>query len=85
MDIILTCCNCNNIFIVNTKEFNCKILRHGIYKSNYQQINPHLPKNECDRLFNNDLIYGIFDPAKNNLTIDMWVNSEGTKIKDTII
>ena len=36
MDIILTCCHCNNIFIVNTKEFNCKILRHGIYKSDYQ-------------------------------------------------
>ena len=33
---------------------------------------------------NNDIIYGIFDPAENNLTIDMWVNSEGTKIKDTI-
>ena len=64
MDIILTCCHCNNIFIVNTKEFNCKILRHGIYKSNYQQINPHLPKNECDRLFNNDLIYGCGKPLQ---------------------
>jgi hypothetical protein len=33
---------------------------------------------------NNNLIYGIFDPEENNLTIDMWVNSEGTRIKDTI-
>jgi len=32
----------------------------------------------------NNLIYGIFDPEENNLTIDMWVNSEGTRIKDTI-
>ena len=32
----------------------------------------------------NNLIYGIFDPAQNNLTIDMWVNSEGTRVKDTI-
>jgi hypothetical protein len=31
-----------------------------------------------------DLIYGIFDPEENNLNIDMWVNSEGTKVKDTI-
>ena len=23
---------------------------------------------------NKDLIYGIFDPDKNNLTIDMWIN-----------
>jgi hypothetical protein len=29
-------------------------------------------------------VYGIFDPEKNNLTIDMWVNSEGTRVKDTI-
>jgi len=33
---------------------------------------------------NKNLIYGIFDPAENNLTLDMWVNSEGTRIKDTI-
>jgi hypothetical protein len=33
---------------------------------------------------NRNLIYGIFDPEQNNLTIDMWVNSEGTKVKDTI-
>ena len=32
----------------------------------------------------NNLIYGIFDPEENNLSIDMWVNSEGTKVKDTI-
>ena len=29
-------------------------------------------------------VYGIFDPDENNLTLDMWVNSEGTRIKDTI-
>jgi hypothetical protein len=29
-------------------------------------------------------VYGIFDPEENNLTLDMWVNSEGTRIKDTI-
>jgi len=32
----------------------------------------------------NNLIYGIFDPAENDLTIDMWLNSEGTRVKDTI-
>ena len=32
----------------------------------------------------NNLIYGIFDPEENNLTLDMWVNSEGTRVKDTI-
>ena len=32
----------------------------------------------------NNFIYGIFDPEENNLNIDMWVNSEGTSVKDTI-
>ena len=42
------------------------------------EINSHLLES------NTNLIYGIFDPDKNNLTINMWVNSEGTRIKDTI-
>jgi hypothetical protein len=31
-----------------------------------------------------DPIYGIYDPNKNNLTLEMWSNSEGTRVKDTI-
>ena len=33
---------------------------------------------------NKNFVYGIFEPEQNNLTLDMWVNSEGTRIKDTI-
>jgi len=33
---------------------------------------------------NKSLIYGLYDPSENNLTLDMWANSEGTRIKDTI-
>jgi hypothetical protein len=33
---------------------------------------------------NKNLVYGIFDPNENNLSLDMWVKSEGTKVKDTI-
>ena len=29
-------------------------------------------------------IYGIHDPSENNLTLEMWSNSEGTRIKDTL-
>ena len=29
-------------------------------------------------------IYGIYDPNENNLTLEMWLNSEGTRVKDTI-
>ena len=29
-------------------------------------------------------VSGIYDPEENNFKLDMWSNSEGTKIKDTI-
>ena len=52
------------------------------------KINSKLPEeiniNSGSLNNSNDLIYGIFDPEENNLNIDMWVNSEGTKVKDTI-
>jgi len=52
------------------------------------KINPELSKKidiKSNALgTNKNLVYGIFDPDENNLTLDMWVNSEGTRIKDTI-
>ena len=33
---------------------------------------------------NTKLIYGIFEPEENNLTLSMWSSSEGTRVKDTI-
>ena len=33
---------------------------------------------------NKSLISGLYDPNEKNLTLDMWVNSEGTRVKDTI-
>ena len=30
------------------------------------------------------VVYGIYEPDENNLTLEMWVNSEGTRVKDTI-
>jgi len=33
---------------------------------------------------NKNLISGLYDPNEKNLTLDMWVNSEGTRVKDTI-
>ena len=63
-DIFLECPHCKSMIIINTKDFNCKIFRHGVYKNNNKQIYPHLNKNECDRLFNEKLIYGCGKPFK---------------------
>ena len=60
--INIECPHCNGQIIVSLNELNCKIFRHGIYKHNYEQINPHLNKQECDRLVENNLIFGCGKP-----------------------
>ena len=62
MDVVLKCKHCDENFIVNKNDFNCRILRHGVFKSNLQPIPPHESKENCDRLFNNNLIYGCGKP-----------------------
>lgn len=64
MDIIIKCPHCKGIVLVNKKEFNCHIFRHGILKKTNKQIDPHLPKNKCDFLAKNSLIYGCGKPFK---------------------
>lgn len=55
-----TCPHCLNVVII--EQFNCCIFRHGMYKDNFNQIPPHLPKQECDDLKNKDLIFGCGKP-----------------------
>jgi hypothetical protein len=57
---ILICPHCKEFVII--EKLNCGIFRHGILKSNGQQINPHEPKNLCDYYFINNLIYGCGKP-----------------------
>lgn len=40
-------------------EINCKIFRCGILKSNGQQIYQHSKKEECDKLYLENKIWGI--------------------------
>ena len=63
-NILVKCAQCNDLIIINKKDFNCKIFRHGVYKKNNKQIDPHLNKEECDRLFKEGLIYGCGKPFK---------------------
>lgn len=64
-EILCPHCEC----YVTILEINCAIFRHAILKSNYQQISPHLSKKECDKLIENNSIYGCGKPfriIKNN-------------------
>ena len=53
-------CKC----FVEILQVNCAIFRHGTYKHNGQQLNPHLPKAECDRLAATGAIHGCGKPFK---------------------
>lgn len=58
--LLVICPHCYSY--VEILELNCKIFRHGIYKKNGEQINPHTSKIECDKLFENKEIYGCGKP-----------------------
>ena len=63
------CPHCDGDIVVHHSELNCCIFRHGVYTTNYQQIDPHLQESECNRLFEQGLIYGCGRPfriVKNN-------------------
>jgi len=64
MDLVLLCPHCKNQFIVNTNEINCGIFRHGYYKDSKQPIPPHTPKEICENLIKDELVYGCAGPFR---------------------
>jgi hypothetical protein len=58
--ILVKCPHCNDSVII--EQVNCAIFRHGIYKHNLQQIDPHMKKENCHELINNNEIYGCGKP-----------------------
>jgi len=56
--------------MVDRKELNCRIFRHGVMREAYErrgvmvQIPPHAPKAQCDWLAANNLILGCGKPYK---------------------
>lgn len=75
--VIVKCPHCRDVILIMKKEFNCKIFRHGFYKENHKQIDSHECKEECDRLKNEDLIFGCGKPFRlddnNNAIICMYI------------
>jgi hypothetical protein len=64
MDHIFVCLHCQEPFVVSHNEFNCRILRHGVYKHNMQPIPPHASKEECEALVRDGLIFGCAGPLQ---------------------
>lgn len=64
---VLTCPypDCN--ITIEVVEINCAIFRCGVYKNvtDYgKQIDPHLPKQQCEQLKKEDKIWGCGRPFK---------------------
>jgi hypothetical protein len=59
---IIKCPHCQEFVII--QELNCKIFRHGTFRNNGEQIPPHSSKEDCDRFFQKNLIYGCGKPFR---------------------
>ncbi len=70
----IKCPHCNEYIII--EQINCAIFRHGTLKSNLVQINPHMPKFECDKLKENNLIYGCGKPFRVVFENNEWIGIE---------
>ena len=60
--LIIECPHCQQS--IEVVELNCRIFRCGIYKRNFGQIDPHMPKIFCEELVANNAIYGCGKPFK---------------------
>lgn len=64
------CPHCDRVIQVLENEIACCIFRCGVYSNNFEQINPHTDKKECDRLVSEDLIFGCGKPFKFFITLE---------------
>ena len=71
---IFNCPHCQDIITVNKKQLNCCIFRHGVFKNNMKQINPHSSKETCDRLKKENKIIGCGKPF-------MFIKSDNPRIE----
>jgi hypothetical protein len=68
---VLECPHCKEYIII--EKLNCGIFRHGVYKIDGKQMNPHAPKEECDFYNDKQLIYGCGKPFKITLVDNKFV------------
>ena len=62
--LIFPCPHCEQYITVAKNEINCKIFRHGVFKNDFNQMNPHEKKEKCDQFSQNDTIYGCGKPFR---------------------
>ncbi len=60
--ILVHCPHCSQL--IEIESINCAIFRCGIYRTTGQQVSPHAPKAECDRLAAEQQIWGCGKPFR---------------------
>lgn len=68
----INCPHCD--IYVEVLELNCKIFRCGILKNTLKQIDPHLCKIECEKLVNNNEIYGCGKPFRVDIIDNEYIS-----------
>ena len=58
------CPHCGLLVMVLDSEIACSIFRHGVYKASGAQVPPHAPKEMCDSLSAQGLVYGCCGPFR---------------------
>ncbi|MFM6912391.1 MAG: YgiT-type zinc finger protein [Dolichospermum sp.] len=53
---IISCPHCQ--FFIIIEQINCAIFRHGVLKESGEQINPHLDRESCENLIEQNKIFG---------------------------
>ena len=61
---LFECPHCDGLVQVRKEDIACAIFRHAVYKSTGEQLNPHAPREVCDRLILLKLINGCGKPFK---------------------
>ena len=65
---LISCPHCS--MTVEIIALNCRIFRCGVFKNTMRQIDPHLPKEQCEKLIEDRVIYGCARPFKVEGTTD---------------
>ncbi len=59
---IFECPHCGELVELPKEDVACGIYRHGVFKENMTQINPHESKDLCDKYSADGVIYGCGKP-----------------------
>ena len=57
-DYIILCPHCGQLAICHVNQIACRIFTCGVFKSNFEQINPHMPREIAMKMKEDGIIYG---------------------------